>query len=124
VAGLLPAVEAGPSRLEAALMVPAPGGGPALLGRARAAEIAVNVVLPFFYAWGQRHRRPEVTTRSLATYASYPAAGDDQVIRHLTSQLWGRPLRLPRASQQQGCHHIFRHYCRPRRCPACPLGLF
>ncbi|GEM_PF-2046008 len=120
--GLRPYLAAGAGPLEAALAVTGNPGQPAPLGRDRAREMAVNGVLPALYAWGLEQGQPQLVARVLGVYVAYPSHGEDRVTRWQTSALWGAPYRLPLACYQQGCHHIYQHYCLSRRCGQCPLA--
>ncbi|MBI2919073.1 MAG: DUF2851 family protein [Chloroflexi bacterium] len=123
--GLQPYLAGDPARLEAALVVTGPGGGPAPLGRDRAREMAINAVLPFFLALSRFAGRDQrqTTAAALRLYTAFPAHGKDRVTRLLTLRLWGKPAGLGRACYQQGCHHIYQGYCLPRACGRCPLGV-
>ena len=130
VAGsLLPLVTEGWQSLEAGLMVSAPGsqgrGQVALLGRARAREIAVNVVLPFACARARRGRRLDLSRAACRLYRSYPAPEDNLITREMTLKLMSRDSFPPwrTACRQQGLIHLQRSYCDRFRCARCPLVL-
>jgi hypothetical protein len=86
------------SEVEAGLTVPG-------RGRARAASIAVNVLLPFFDA------------RDL--FLGYPLREESSLIRQLREQLGLGPLSL--ACQEQGLLCLYQAFCREGRCGECPL---
>ncbi|MDO8490830.1 MAG: DUF2851 family protein, partial [Dehalococcoidia bacterium] len=128
VHSLLPLVAEGWQALEEGLMVLTPGSRDkavrvALVGRARAREIAVNVVLPFARAWARRERRQDVSRAAGKLYRSYPALEDNRVTREMTLKLMGRDSYAPwrTACRQQGLIHIQRTCCDRFRCSRCPL---
>lgn len=137
--GLLPGLTAAPECMTAGqlvqyLTVPASGYWsryldfgqpaakpvPALCGAGRAADIAVNVVLPF----GAAYREPDGLAPSpfLESYRAFPSLADNAV----TTKMRGL-LRLPAglaktARRQQGLLHIHHTWCAAGRCGDCPLG--
>ena len=96
----------------------------ALLGHSKAGEIAVNVVLPFAFSWGEsRFNRDEakLTENAIELYRNYLRLAENCLTRHMSNQLGleeGFPLT---ACHQQGLIHIFKNYCREGRCSQCPL---
>ena len=87
------------AEVEAGLVVPG-------LGRARAAAMAVNVMLPFFDA------------REL--FLAYPLREESGLVRQMREQLGLGPLSL--ACQEQGLLRLYQVFCREGRCGACPLS--
>lgn len=95
----------GAAEVEAGLMVPG-------LGRARAAAIAVNVLLPFFYALGLEGARE--------LFLAYPLREESGLVRQMREQLGLGPIAL--ACQEQGLLRLYQAYCREGRCGECPLS--
>jgi hypothetical protein len=122
--------------LEAALMVAVEGYwashfdfGPAgkvnnivLLGRQRAGEIAVNVLLPFTFAWGQRNGDSALTARSLALYRDYRRLEINSIEWHMRRQLGLNSAQIISARQQQGLLHIYKTFCSQGKCTECLLS--
>jgi hypothetical protein len=93
----------------------------ALLGNSKAGEIAVNVILPFAFSWGEVANEPELTEKAMELYHSYPKLTENEITRHMAKQLGLKePFDLA-ACHQQGLIHIFRNYCREGGCSECPL---
>ncbi|MFQ5826189.1 MAG: DUF2851 family protein, partial [Dehalococcoidia bacterium] len=113
----------GHRKLEAGLMVA--GKGEALLGRGRAAEMALNIVLPFSFAFGELSGRGEVAERAMALYRSYPGLGENETTRFMAGQLFDgeSPQGLSSARRQQGLIQLYRRYCQERFCAECPVGV-
>jgi len=137
LASLLAAVRAGPNALTAALQIQADGFWrdhydltskpvrlPAgLIGPSRAGELAVNIVLPFALAWGERHGDPPLAEAAVAVYRRYPRTSSYGLLRPLSAALGNRVIAGAR--RQQGMLHIFRRYCRQGGCTdggGCPLS--
>ncbi|MBI4186991.1 MAG: DUF2851 family protein [Chloroflexi bacterium] len=91
----------------------------ALIGQGRAAEMVVNIVLPFALAWGKL-ARPELAETALALYRRYPRLAANSVERHMNDQL-GTGDVVNSARRQQGLLHIYYTRCIQGRCQGCPL---
>lgn len=94
-----------------------------LVGRGRARDIVVNVVLPFSFAWGQTTSNPRLAKEALQIYRRYTKLDDNEVTREMSSKLFGRksaPI-ITSAQRQQGLIHLYKTFCVERRCTECPL---
>jgi hypothetical protein len=124
-----------PRRLESFLLGLAPGGYWSrhsdfglplprpldLVGRHRAAEVAVNVLLPFAGALAASREDGELAMRVREAYRLYPKRGDNEVSRYMGLQITARP-RPPvarSACRQQGLLHLYRTRCERKRCWEC-----
>ncbi len=94
---------------------------PALLGKSKAGEIAINVLLPFAFARGKMDGDRHLAERALDIYRSYHRLSDNELTRHMARQLCLHSPSGITACQQQGLIHIFRNYCREGRCAECPV---
>lgn len=95
----------------------------ALLGRGRAAEIAINVILPFVCAWSEATAESKLKQKAAKIYHHYPSLGDNELTRHMEQQFLLKSDAKLSACQQQGLIHIFKAYCRHRNCTKCPVAL-
>jgi len=93
-----------------------------LLGRGRAADIAVNVLLPFTFAWSQFTSQPELGRKALDLYRRYPKLAVNSVERHITAQLGLSNSLVNSAQRQQGLIHIYNSLCTQGSCNDCPLS--
>jgi len=94
----------------------------ALLGNSKAGEIAVNVILPFAFSWGELANEAQLTENAIELYRNYPKLAENCITQHMKKQLgFEEPFDLA-ACHQQGLIHVFRNYCREGRCPQCPLA--
>ncbi len=93
----------------------------ALLGNSKAGEIAVNVILPFTFSWGELAKEAKLTENAMELYRNYPKLAENCITRHMTKQLCLEELSDLTACHQQGLIHVFRNYCREGRCSQCPL---
>jgi hypothetical protein len=99
---------AGPSRLPAAY-----------IGRARALEMLVNVVLPAAYASGD----PDAVARALALYARLPRPQTYGVTRYLENAIASEGVLVRiNAQRAQGLLALNRDWCTQNGCGRCPLS--
>jgi len=95
---------------------------PTLLGTSRAADIVVNVILPFISAWSELNSQPELEKKALNLYRSYPRLATNAVERHMKHQLGLDSSLVNSAQRQQGLIHIYKTLCTQGKCNCCPLG--
>jgi len=93
----------------------------ALLGHSKAAEIVVNVILPFAFAWGEVANEPELKERAISFYSYYPKLAENELTRHMARQLCLEDNAALSACCQQGLIQIFRNYCCEGKCSQCVL---
>ncbi|GAH99225.1 unnamed protein product, partial [marine sediment metagenome] len=118
-------VSGGYLRLEKGFMVTADGywashfdfgldsrtANPTLLGRWRAADIAINVLLPFTLAWSKLNSQPGVEEKTFELYRGYPRLAANTVERHMMKQLGLNSSLANSAQRQQGLIHIYNTLC-------------
>ncbi|MBU2608332.1 MAG: DUF2851 family protein [Chloroflexi bacterium] len=113
-------------QLEAGLMVTGLGSSiqmlSPLLGKARAADIVVNVLLPFTFAWGRLNSQRGLKKKSLELYKSYPRLVTNSVEQHMLSQLGFNSRLVDSARRQQGLIHTYNTLCTQGKCHGCPLS--
>jgi hypothetical protein len=123
----------GPRAMAALVTVPAEGfwrewldfgraacrNAPALCGPGRAADIVVNVLLPFAAAWYRRNGYAAGEREALAAYEAHPALADNTIVEEVRDRL-GLP-RPKTAVRQQGMLELHRRWCAPGNCRTCPL---
>lgn len=95
---------------------------PTLIGRWRAADIAVNVLLPFALAWGKLNCQPEVEQKVVDLYRGYPRLATNTLERHMMKQLRLNRSLVNSAQRQQGLIHIYNTLCSQGRCNCCQLS--
>jgi len=100
-------IKEGRRGLEAGLMVPK------LLGRDRAGEIAINIILPFFFALGEG--------MAINLYRAYPPLPENSLTRLMKKRLRINGT-VNSTRRQQGLIHIHKLLCQQGRCPHCPFG--
>jgi hypothetical protein len=98
--------------------LPAAGTVPALLGQERAADIVVNVLLPFAFIRGTS----ESSEKALNIYHDYRASEENSLVTHMRQQLGVSRYLVNTACRQQGLIHIYKTHCLEGRCDECPLN--
>jgi len=94
---------------------------PILLGTKRGADIVVNVILPFIFAWGKFTVQPELGEEALDLYRHYPKLAVNTLERHMRRQLGLSSFLVNSARRQQGLIHIYNTLCTQGRCSSCPF---
>ena len=97
---------------------------PTLLGCGRAADIVVNVLLPFTFAWSQVNCQPEMERKAFDLYRLYPRLAVNSVERHMAEQLGLSGGLVNSAKWQQGLIHTYNNLCTQGRCNHCSLSQF
>ncbi|MDY6918275.1 MAG: DUF2851 family protein [Chloroflexota bacterium] len=104
--------------IEDAVMVREPGSG-ASIGRGRAREMVVNVLLPFSFA--REGAGAPGAWHALELYWSYPRLGENHITRHMMEQINVGSWLVGSARRQQGLLHLYHNHCLEGGCAACPL---
>lgn len=84
-----------------------------LLGAARAADLVVNVILPWFWMRAQAGRNEALRQTAVARYLAWPAGQDNAFLRLARRRLLGKgtSARFNTAASQQGLLQIVRDFC-------------
>lgn len=124
-ADFLPDPSAPNANSETRVLTPATNYGD-LIGRDRALDVLINIVLPALWHYGRQAGDAHLQTLVQEVYGSFPRLQENQITRAMRQQL-AQQFAVSRsvaasALTQQGLIHLQKLYCRPRRCAAC-LGL-
>ena len=95
---------------------------PTLLGSRRAADITINVLLPFTLAWAELDSQPRLAKKALDLYRHYPKLAANTLERHMKKQLELNNDLIGSAQRQQGLIHIYHTLCTQGKCHFCPLN--
>jgi hypothetical protein len=95
---------------------------PTLLGSRRAADITINVLLPFTLAWAELDSQPRLAKKALDLYRHYPKLAANTLERHMKKQLGLNNVMVGSAQRQQGLIHIYHTLCTQGKCHFCPLS--
>jgi len=92
------------------------------VGKDRAAEIMVNVAIPFALAYAAWSGDERLAGAAAALWERTPPTGGNEATRAVLARLGDPGLRLRTGRAQQGALHLGRHFCEQRRCYECPLA--
>ena len=95
---------------------------PTLLGSRRGADIIINILLPFTFAWAELGSQPQLEEKALELYRQHPKLAENTLERHMKSQLGVSNDLISSARRQQGLIHIYHTLCTQGRCNCCPLS--
>ena len=84
---------------------------PSLIGRGRASDMVVNVVLPFMHAYGGVRGSEATVETSVRLYREHPALPDNDVAAEMR-RLLNAPDAAVGAMRQQGLLHLYRRMSR------------
>jgi len=93
----------------------------ALIGIGKASQIAINVLLPFAYSWGELACEPEIKNKSLDIYLRHQGTAENTITRHMQTQFGLGDNHIFNACQQQGLIHLYNNYCKEGKCLDCPI---
>ena len=93
----------------------------ALLGRGKAGEVVVNVILPFAFSWGRAQGEKKLSRKAIMIYGDYPHLAENEITVHMAQQLSLVDTSNFTACHQQGLIRLFQDYCSQARCSECPL---
>lgn len=95
---------------------------PPAIGWERAREMTVNVVLPFFHAFGDRNET--LRRAALQLFAQAPAGPGNRKVKDMAAQLGISDVFSVAVSarREQGLIHLIEGPCRHGWCAGCPIG--
>jgi hypothetical protein len=95
-----------------------------LIGADRAADVVVNVLLPWAAAVGRSRGEAALASSAEAVFRVHPRLAANEITRHMASQIAGPNARsvVKTACHQQGLIHVYRGWCDARDCARCPAG--
>jgi hypothetical protein len=105
-------------KLESAFVVKTKDGR-VLLGKDRAAEIIINVLLPFAWSWSRRNHEPNLSRKVMKIYRLYPRMESNSIERHMLQQLSLDRRQVNSARRQQGLIHLYKNRCTQGKCRRC-----
>ena len=84
-----------------------------LLGESRATDLAINIILPWFWARARAGKNDALAAAAEARYLAWPAAQDNSLLRLARHRLLGEQgtVRFKTASVQQGLMQIIHDFC-------------
>lgn len=93
-----------------------------LLGEGRANEIVINVIFPFFKAWGELIGENKLVSGLDNIIRRYPPCETNSIQKHMLGQLKAEKALVNSALRQQGLLYLYKSYCTQGRCLECLLN--
>lgn len=93
-----------------------------LIGKNRAREIVLNVVLPICLLYARLFRNRTIRERALTLYEHCSMRQENTIVRKMTEQLVRGKFKLDSAMLQQGALQLYKLYCLDERCQDCAVG--
>jgi hypothetical protein len=93
-----------------------------LLGRQRAGEIIVNILVPFVLYWSRLVGEDQLSAKTLEIYRQYPRMEINSIEIHMLRQLNLTSHLVDSARRQQGLLHIYKTLCTQGKCAECGLN--
>lgn len=94
-----------------------------LVGKERARDIVINVILPLMLAYGSEIEDAQLKTRILQIYQAYPKISSNSIIKVMSQKLFGEEKKATKfintAARQQGLIHLYKLYCHRGECDRC-----
>ena len=100
---------------------PANGEVKYFIGSARADEILINVVLPFFSVYFDIFGRKELSKKVFALYNRFNQDTENKIIHELAKSLDLNDC-IHTTVYSQGMTELFRNYCSKNKCLECEIG--
>ncbi len=95
---------------------------PTLIGKNRADEIVLNVVIPICLLYARVFRDKDVRQGTLKIFEQSPPVSANTIIKTMEDQLIKSRLKLHSAMLQQGTLQLYKFYCAINRCNDCRIG--
>lgn len=94
----------------------------ALLGRDRAGDVVINVVLPLALAIAAASSQPDLATAAWSVYRASPRLAAYQAAESLATEIGVSTKTASTARRQQGLLYLLRNHCEQAACLTCPLA--
>ncbi|HEX2909695.1 MAG TPA: DUF2851 family protein [Chloroflexia bacterium] len=115
---------------------------PDLIGADRAADIVINILLPFLAGYGRDRRQSALVEAAINAYKVHPRLGSNELVENVSRQIFrywlenpadmppefmsnGRPVLsrlINGACRQQGMIYLHHQFCSEQNYGACPLS--
>ena len=99
--------------------------GATLVGKDRALEIIVNILLPIALVWAEESQSTVLQNAVHRLYGSCPKSQENRITKQIQSQISteAQPLKVISSSarNQQGAMYLHKNFCSSRLCDLCPI---
>ena len=99
--------------------------GATLIGKDRALDIIVNILLPIATVWAEESQSTTLYEAVIQLYGSCPKLQDNRITKQIQSQIFSdlQPFNVisPNSKIQQGAMYLHNNFCSSRLCDLCPI---
>lgn len=96
------------------------GSKQTLIGKARARDIIVNIILPSIYAYSNETNDGRLKSTMLQVYRQYPRLSSNIIIKKMINDYLKIDAKvINNALKQQGVIHLYKMYCIKKDCDRC-----
>ena len=110
-------------RFEAAAEKSSEAKPPALIGKDRARDVVVNIILPVLFLYSSETDDSKLRNAVREVFVRYPKLSENSITKAMRTQLFANKTRsshlIKSASQQQGLILLHKTFCRPLKCTEC-----
>jgi len=97
-----------------------------LVGKDRAREIVVNVILPVLLSYANEIDDLKLKTKIIQIYQEYPRGAPNSIVKKMIKLLFendpNTKKQINTSAKQQGLIHLYKLYCRKKECDRCCMG--
>lgn len=93
-----------------------------LVGKSRANDIVINVVVPICLLYARIFRDKEVRRGTIDLLSQLPPLNSNTITRTMEKQLVRKKFNLDSAMLHQGVLQLYKFYCIEERCNECEIG--
>ena len=99
--------------------------GATLVGKDRALDIIVNILLPIALVWAEESQSTVLQDAVHRLYGSCPKLQDNKITKQVQSQIFTeqQPSKIISSSarHQQGAMYLYKNFCSSHLCDLCPI---
>ncbi len=96
------------------------GSKQTLIGKARARDIIINIILPSIYAYANETNNGRLKSTVLQVYRQYPRLSSNIIIKKMINNYFKIDSKaINNALKQQGLIHLYKMYCIKKDCDRC-----
>jgi len=95
-----------------------------LIGKDRAADILVNVVLPATFLWAKQSQSKQLEEAVQLLYDKHPKLQDNTITQQMMARFFADKQQakiINSAKKQQGLIYLYKMFCSSKICDVCPI---
>jgi hypothetical protein len=93
-----------------------------LVGKERAIELIINVIIPMALLYARIFKKSNVRKNALSLFENIKSSKSNSVLKIIDEQLVKNRFKLDSAALYQGAVQLYKFYCVEKRCLECEVG--